>query len=120
MRVFFILFKEDIIDEVYYAKSGHPRGSLSIADILTALYFREMNINPEKTNWEERDLFVLSKGHCSLALYSCLANRGFFPIEDLRTFRNIKSFKYNYVDKLLHYLQYMYIKKINYYEKNKK
>ena len=74
--------REDIIEEVYSAKSGHPGGSLSIADILTVLYFREMNIQPENPDWEERDRFVLSKGHCSPALYSCLANRGFFPVED--------------------------------------
>ena len=67
--------REDIIDEVYYAKSGHPGGSLSIADILTVLYFREMNVNPENPNWEDRDRLILSKGHCSPALYSCLENR---------------------------------------------
>lgn len=91
--------REDIIDEVYYAKSGHPGGSLSIADILTVLYFREMNVNPENPNWEDRDRLVLSKGHCSSALYSCLANRGFFPIEDLKTFRNINSYLQGHPDK---------------------
>ena len=91
--------REDIIDEVYYAQSGHPGGSLSIADILTVLYFREMNVNPEKPNWEDRDRLVLSKGHCSPALYSCLANRGFFPIEDLKTFRNINSHLQGHPDK---------------------
>ncbi len=91
--------REDIIDEVYYAKSGHPGGSLSITDILTVLYFKEMNINPENPNWEERDRFVLSKGHCSPALYSCLANRGFFPVEDLKTFRDIHSYLQGHPDK---------------------
>lgn len=91
--------REDIIDEVYYAKSGHPGGSLSIADILTVLYFKEMNINPQDPNWEDRDRFVLSKGHCSPALYSCLANRGFFPVEDLKTFRNINSYLQGHPDK---------------------
>lgn len=91
--------REDIVDEVYSAKSGHPGGSLSIADILTVLYFREMNINPEEQNWEGRDRFVLSKGHCSPALYSCLANRGFFPVEDLKTFRNINSYLQGHPDK---------------------
>lgn len=91
--------REDIIDEVYYAKSGHPGGSLSITDILTVLYFKEMNINPENPNREERDRFVLSKGHCSPALYSCLANRGFFPVEDLKTFRDIHSYLQGHPDK---------------------
>ena len=91
--------REDIIDEVYYAKSGNPGGSLSIADILTVLYFKEMNINPQDPNWEDRDRFVLSKGHCSPALYSCLANRGFFPVEDLKTFRNINSYLQGHPDK---------------------
>lgn len=91
--------REDIIEEVYSAKSGHPGGSLSIADILTVLYFREMNIQPENPDWEERDRFVLSKGHCSPALYSCLANRGFFPVEDLKSFRNINSYLQGHPDK---------------------
>lgn len=91
--------REDIVNEVYSAKSGHPGGSLSIADILTVLYFREMNINPENPNWEDRDRLVLSKGHCSPALYSCLANRGFFPVEDLKTFRNINSYLQGHPDK---------------------
>lgn len=91
--------REDMIDEVYHAKSGHPGGSLSIADILTVLYFKEMNINPKEPTWEDRDRLVLSKGHCSPALYSCLANRGFFPIEDLKTFRNINSYLQGHPDK---------------------
>ena len=91
--------RKDIIDEVYYAKSGHPGGSLSIADILTVLYFKEMKLNPEKPNWEDRDRLILSKGHCTPALYSCLANRGFFPIEDLKTFRNINSYLQGHPDK---------------------
>ena len=91
--------RRGIIEEVYAASSGHPGGSLSIADILTVLYFNEMNIKPEKPNWEERDRLVLSKGHCSPALYSCLANRGFFPVEDLKTFRNINSYLQGHPDK---------------------
>ncbi len=91
--------REDIVEEVYSAKSGHPGGSLSVADILTVLYFGEMNINPENPNWEDRDRLVLSKGHCSPALYSCLANRGFFPVEDLKTFRNINSYLQGHPDK---------------------
>lgn len=91
--------REDIIEEVYQAKSGHPGGSLSVADILTVLYFREMNIRPQDPSWEDRDRLVLSKGHCSPALYSCLANRGFFPVEDLKTFRNINSYLQGHPDK---------------------
>ena len=91
--------REDIIEEVYMAKSGHPGGSLSVADILTALYFKVMNIDPKNPNKEDRDRFVLSKGHCSPALYSCLANRGFFPVEDLKTFRNIGSYLQGHPDK---------------------
>lgn len=88
-----------IIDAVYYGKSGHPGGSLSIADILTVLYFDEMNIDNENPNWEDRDRLVLSKGHCSPALYSCLANRGYFPVEDLKTFRNINSYLQGHPDR---------------------
>ena len=88
-----------IIDAVYYGKSGHPGGSLSIADILTVLYFDEMNIDNENPNWEDRDRLVLSKGHCSPALYSCLANRGCFPVEDLKTFRNINSYLQGHPDR---------------------
>ena len=91
--------REDIIEEVYSAKSGHPGGSLSVTDILTVLYFKVMNIDPKKPNKEDRDRFVLSKGHCSPALYSCLANRGFFPVEDLKTFRNINSYLQGHPDK---------------------
>ena len=80
-----------IIETVYNAKSGHPGGSLSCADILTVLYFNQMNINSEKPNAEGRDRFVLSKGHCSPALYSVLARKGYFDKEELKTFRKIGS-----------------------------
>lgn len=83
--------RKDIIEEVYEAKSGHPGGSLSCADILTVLYFNQMNINPEKPNAEGRDRFVLSKGHCSPALYAVLAKKGYFDKELLKTFRKIGS-----------------------------
>ena len=83
--------RNGIIDAVYSNKSGHPGGSLSIADIITVLYFNEMNIDEKNPKWEERDRLVLSKGHCSPALYSALANRGFFEIDNLKTFRNINS-----------------------------
>lgn len=83
--------RKGIIEAVYSNKSGHPGGSLSIADIMTVLYFNQMNIDEKKPKWEDRDRLILSKGHCSPALYSCLANRGFFDTEDLKTFRNINS-----------------------------
>ena len=91
--------RKGIIEAVYHAGSGHPGGSLSIADILTVLYFHEMKIKPEEPNWEDRDRLVLSKGHCSPALYSCLANKRYFPIEDLKTFRQIDSYLQGHPDK---------------------
>lgn len=83
--------RRGIIEQVYKAQSGHPGGSLSVADILTVLYFKEMNIDEKRPKWEERDRLVLSKGHCSPALYSCLANKGYFEKEELQTFRKIES-----------------------------
>ena len=80
-----------ILDGVFHAKSGHPGGSLSIADILTYLYFEEMRIDPERPKWEDRDRFVLSKGHAAPALYATLAARGYFPWEELSTLRQITS-----------------------------
>ncbi len=80
-----------IIEGVYAAKSGHPGGSLSAADVLTYLYFRKMNIDPQNPKMENRDRFVLSKGHAAPALYSVLANRGYFPVEELKTLRHIGS-----------------------------
>ena len=79
------------VDAVFTAASGHPGGSMSCMDALTALYFNEMNIDPANPLNPDRDRFVLSKGHCSPALYSVLAERGFFPIEDLKLFRSIKG-----------------------------
>ncbi len=83
--------RRDIIEQVYSAKSGHPGGSLSLADIMTVLYFRELNVDERNPKWEERDRVVLSKGHCTPVLYAALAERGFFPKEKLKTFRNIES-----------------------------
>ena len=80
-----------IVKSTNAAKSGHPGGSLSIADIMAYLYFEEMNIDPENPKWEERDRFVLSKGHTAPALYSALAIRGFFPEEELLTLRQADS-----------------------------
>ncbi len=79
------------VDAIHEAKSGHPGGSLSCMDIMSVLYFDEMNIKPENPRWEDRDRFVLSKGHCAPALYAMLALRGFFPQEDLKLLRSIKS-----------------------------
>ncbi len=81
----------DIIKETYHAGSGHPGGSLSAADILTVLYFQEMNIDPANPKKENRDKFVLSKGHATPVLYATLAHRGFFPTEELVTFRKLGS-----------------------------
>lgn len=80
-----------IIEAVYGGKSGHPGGSLSCADILTVLYFKQMNIDPAKSKDESRDKFVLSKGHAAPALYSALANRGYFDTKDLSNLRHIDS-----------------------------
>ena len=80
------------IDAVYGAKAGHPGGSLSAADVYTYLYFKEMNIDPKNPKWEDRDRFVLSKGHTAPGLYSVLALRGYFPVEDLPTLRHIDSY----------------------------
>ncbi|MBR1654546.1 MAG: transketolase [Clostridia bacterium] len=81
----------NIVKTVYNAKSGHPGGSLSCADILTVLYFNQMNINPQDPKADGRDRFVLSKGHCSPALYSTLAKRGYFDESELLTFRKLDS-----------------------------
>ena len=85
------IIRRGIIEQVYKAGSGHPGGSLSIADIMTVLYFNELNIDEKNPAWEDRDRVVLSKGHCAPALYSCLANRGFFNVEELEGFRGIDS-----------------------------
>ena len=87
-----------IIESVHAAKSGHPGGSLSIADIITYLYFEEMNVDPANPKWEDRDRFVLSKGHTAPALYAALAEKGFFPAESLTTLRKIDSFLQGHPD----------------------
>ena len=81
-----------VIESTHGAKAGHPGGSLSSAEIFTWLYFKEMNIDPANPKWADRDRFVLSKGHTAPGLYSVLANRGFFPVEDLPTLRHIDSY----------------------------
>lgn len=83
--------RKNILTSTFYAKSGHPGGSLSAADILTFLYFEEMQIDPKAPARENRDRFVLSKGHAAPGLYSVLALRGYFPVENLKTLRHIGS-----------------------------
>ena len=83
--------RKGIIEGTFNAKSGHPGGSLSIADIISYLYFKEMNIDPSNPAMPERDRFVLSKGHAAPALYAVMAERGYFPVEELKTLRKIGS-----------------------------
>ena len=90
--------RKGIIKAVHAAKSGHPGGSLSAADIFTYLYFEEMNIDPANPSLEDRDRFVLSKGHVAPGLYSALAYRGFFPVEDLETLRHVGSYLQGHPD----------------------
>lgn len=84
--------RKHAIDAVHAAKSGHPGGSLSISDILSILYFEQMNVDPKNPAWADRDRLVLSKGHCAPALYGALAEAGFIPAEDITGFRNISSY----------------------------
>jgi transketolase len=90
--------RKGIIRSVHSAKAGHPGGSLSAADIFTFLYFEELNIDPKNPDKADRDRFVLSKGHTAPGLYSALANRGFFPVEDLTTLRHIGSYLQGHPD----------------------
>ncbi len=84
--------RKGIVTAVHSAKAGHPGGSLSAADMYTFLYFEEMNVDPANPDKEDRDRFVLSKGHTAPGLYSTLANRGYFPVEDLTTLRKLGSY----------------------------
>lgn len=81
-----------IIESTHAAKCGHPGGSMSAADMFTYLYFKELRVDPANPKWEDRDRFVLSKGHCAPGLYAALAHRGFFPVEDLLTLRKVGSY----------------------------
>ena len=83
--------RKDILTEVYHAKSGHPGGSLSVADILTCLYFEEMHVDPQNPDMADRDRLVLSKGHAAPALYAVLAEKGYFPKEELKSLRALGS-----------------------------
>ncbi len=90
--------RKGIVTAVYSAKAGHPGGSLSAADIFTYLYFAEMNIDPKDPKKADRDRFVLSKGHTAPGLYSVLAQRGYFPVEDLKTLRHLGSYLQGHPD----------------------
>lgn len=90
--------RKHALTAVYSANSGHPGGSLSIADVLTLLYFDKMNIDPKNPKMPERDRLVLSKGHTAPALYGVLAERGFFPVEDVKTFRHVGSYLQGHPD----------------------
>lgn len=90
--------RKDIVTAVHSAKSGHPGGSLSSADIFTYLYFEEMNVDSANPKWEDRDRFVLSKGHVAPGLYSTLAEKGYFPKEDLKTLRHTGSYLQGHPD----------------------
>ena len=90
--------RKGIITGVHAAKAGHPGGSLSAADIFTYLYFEEMNIDPKDPKKADRDRFVLSKGHTAPGLYSTLAQRGYFPVEDLKTLRHLGSYLQGHPD----------------------
>lgn len=90
--------RKNVVTAVHAASSGHPGGSLSIADVLTLLYFEVMNVDPEDAKNPDRDRFVLSKGHCAPALYGVLAERGYFPREDVATFRKTGSYLQGHPD----------------------
>lgn len=90
--------RKNIVTAVHSAKSGHPGGALSSADIFTYLYFEEMNVDPTNPKWEDRDRFVLSKGHVAPGLYSTLAEKGYFPKEDLKTLRHTGSYLQGHPD----------------------
>ena len=90
--------RKGIVTAVHSAKAGHPGGSLSAADVFTYLYFEEMNIDPKDPKKADRDRFVLSKGHTAPGLYSALAHKGFFPVEDLKTLRHIGSYLQGHPD----------------------
>ena len=90
--------RKHALTAVYNAASGHPGGSLSVADVLTLLYFEVMNVDPKNPKMEDRDRFVLSKGHTAPALYGVLAEKGFIPKEDIKTFRNVNSYLQGHPD----------------------
>lgn len=92
LEIYAIKIRMGIIEGTYNAKAGHPGGSLSSADLFAYLYDKEMRYRADEPKWEDRDRFVLSKGHCAPGLYAALAYKGFFPVEDLKTLRHIGSY----------------------------
>lgn len=92
LEIYATKIRMGIIEGTYNAKAGHPGGSLSSADLFAYLYDKEMNYRADEPKWEDRDRFVLSKGHCAPGLYAALAYKGFFPVEDLKTLRHIDSY----------------------------
>lgn len=92
------LIRQGVIEGTFNAKSGHPGGSLSAADIIAYLYFARMNVDPSNPSWDDRDRFVLSKGHAAPAYYSALALRGFFPFEEMKNLRKVSSFLQGHPD----------------------
>lgn len=92
LEIYATKIRMGIIEGTYNAKSGHPGGSLSAADVFAYLYEKEMRVNPKEPKWDDRDRLVLSKGHCAPGLYAALAYKGFFPVEDLKTLRHIDSY----------------------------
>ena len=97
------IIRKQILDMVYHAGSGHLGGSFSAVEILTDLYFSQMNIDPQRPDWELRDRFVLSKGHATPVYYAVLAERGYFPKADLVGFRQIDSYLQGHPDKKRRY-----------------
>ena len=94
------ILRQDAIDMIYRARSGHPGGSLSIADIIAVLFFHHLRIDPLRPDWPERDRFLLSKGHAAPVLYAALARRGFFPVSELCTLRRLDSRLQGHPDRL--------------------
>lgn len=92
LKIYATKIRMGIIEGTYNAKAGHPGGSLSSADLFAYLYDKEMRYRADEPKWEDRDRFVLSKGHCAPGLYAALAYKGFFPVEDLKTLRHIGSY----------------------------
>jgi transketolase len=90
--------RRSIVTEIYSAGAGHPGGSLGVADIMAYLYFEEMNVDPKNPKWDDRDRFVLSKGHCAPALYTVLALKGYFPREEIANLRQVDSFLQGHPD----------------------
>ena len=99
--------RKGAVTAVYHAKSGHPGGSLSAADIYTYLFFEEMNVDPADPKKADRDRFVLSKGHTAPGYYATLANRGFFPVEDLTTLRHVGSYLQGHPDMIIVYTRFL-------------